>query len=171
MVQSKIWIKMVLNFIFITSLALTIAGCDLGSDPDDKNDELYVKFENDSSSVYTITSIELMAMGKAGEETSSPSGVWSDNILKGGTTIAPGEYHFFTLEIPNLHYSQYRLGVDNGDGTEIMLHLQEGYTPELSPPTITHWGSDDRTVGVYVVYSEYSDQIVINGWSDWAGID
>ena len=170
MILSNQWIRLMLNFLFISSLTVSITGCDFGSDPD-KKDELYVKFGNNSNSEYTITSIELMAMGKAGEETSSPSGVWSDNLLEEGQTIMPGEHRFFTLEIPNLHYSQYRLGVDNGQGAEIMLHLQEGYSAELSPATITHWGSDERTVGVSVVYNEESNLIVINGWSDWAGID
>ena len=169
----KIKMNSVLNLLLIMSMFIVILSCDMGSDPDeDKPDELYIKFINNEASEYTITSIELMAMGKADEASSSPSGVWSDNILSEGQTIAPGSHRFFTLEIPNLHYCQYRLGVDNGQGFQIMLHLQDGYSSEsISPPTITHWGSDERTVGVTVVNSSYSDLIVISGWSDWAGID
>ncbi|MBN1406551.1 MAG: hypothetical protein JW956_02105 [Calditrichaceae bacterium] len=165
------WISTILSSIFILSLSYIFTGCDLGSDPDDKKDELYVKFENSASSEYTITTIELMAMGEAGENVITPSGVWSDDILESGSSIAPGEHKFFTLDIPNRHYSQYRLGVDNGQGTEIMLHLQEEYTPDISAPTITHWGGDDRTVIVTVGDSPYSDLIDVRSWSDWVGID
>jgi len=123
--------KSILHIFFITPMIFISGSCDLGSDPDeDKPEELYVKFLNEVYSEYTITSIELMDMGKYDEATSSPSGVWSDNILTNGQNIAPGEHKFFNLEIPNLHYSQYRLGVDNGQGVEIMLYLQESYSPE-----------------------------------------
>jgi len=156
----------------ILILGVLVSGCDLLSDPDkdEKADNLYVKFYNNESSEYTITNIQLMTMGQAGEETSSPSGEWSDNILEDNQTVEPGEYVFFNLDIPNLHYCEYRLGVDTGDGAEVMLHLQDGYS-EDSPPTITHWGGDDRTVRVTVVRNDYSGLIEINGWSDWVGID
>ena len=138
----------------------------------DKHDTLYVKFTNESTSAYTITNIQLQAMGKAGDSVATPSGVWSANILTDGKTIAPGAHEFFTLDIPNLHWSQYRLGVSDGSGGEIMLHEQEGYENEIIfNPSITHWGSDERTVSVTIVSNPSTGVIYISGYSDFAGID
>lgn len=150
-------------------ILIIVAGCSsLNNSEDSEDDTLYVKFINSSASEYTITCIELQDMGKAGE-TATPSGTWSENIMKNDQKLAPGESDFFTLDIPSLHYSIYRLGVDKGDGTELMLYQQDNY--QGLEPTITHWGSDERTVEVTVTYDEMSDQIQVNGWSDWAGID
>ena len=53
-----------------------------------------------------------------------------------------------------------------------MLHLQDGYTlPDVGELPITHWGSDERTVGVSVTFDETSNLIYVNGWSDFAGIE
>lgn len=158
---------------FIVLLSLVIPcfqGCDSLTDSDEeKNDKLYIKFINEAASQYTITTIQLQPMGKAGEA-STPSGTWSDNILTNGKTIAPGAHEFFNLTIENMHWNQYRLGVDDGTGNEIMLHTQEGYDPLWELP-ITHWGSDERTVSVTVRYDETSGQITVSGYSDFAGIE
>jgi len=151
------------SFIFLIA-------CDLlTNEKDEQQDTLYVKFTNDSNSTYTITNIQLQAMGKSGE-TAQPSGIWSDNILPAGTSLAPGAHTFFDLDIPNLHWSQYRLGVNDGQGNEIMLHEQQGYQDQGGLP-ITHWGSDDRTVSVTLVYDQSTQLIQWSGWSDFAGID
>ncbi len=110
-----------------------------------------------------------MAMGVAGE-TSEPDGEWSANILESGEQIAPGEYKHFTLDIPSSHYSYYRLGVDDGQVSEALLDLQQKY-PGDNYPTITHWGGDDRSVSVTVVYDQYNEYIYVSGWSDWVGIE
>jgi hypothetical protein len=157
----------------IIILVFVLSVCDSVSDPTDekeKEDNLYVKFYNNDNSEYTITSIQLIPMGIADEDNNAPEGEWSDNILKDGVNIAPGDFQFFNLDIPNLHYSRYRLGVDNGNGNEIMLHEQDGYVENITP-TITHWGSDDRTAKVSVVKNESTGFIEINGFSDWAGVD
>jgi hypothetical protein len=138
----------------------------------DKHNTLYVKFLNEPASDYTITTIQLQAMGKADDTGVTPSGIWSANILTDGKTIAPGAHEFFTLDIPNLHWSQYRLGVSDGNGGEIMLHEQEGYEDEiLWTPSITHWGSDERSASVTIVSNPYTGVIYISGYSDFAGID
>lgn len=112
-----------------------------------------------------------MAMGDAGEANPTPSGEWSANILANGDTIAPGEFVFFTLEIPNLHWSQYRLGVLDETGNHIMLHEQPGYPGDAMAGSITHWGSDERSVSVTVIRDQDSGLITVSGYSDWAGID
>ncbi len=132
-------------------------------------DTLYVKFINEAQSGYIITNIQLQAMGKADEDP-SPSGVWSKNILQDTVAIAPGEHKFFTLNIPNLHWSQYRLGVSDGQGGTIMLHEQEGFTSAWVLP-ITHWGSDERTVSVHLAYDQTGNFIYVSGYTDMAGIE
>ena len=89
---------------FLTGLmtfGLIISSCDIPTGNDSKsNDTLYVKFLNSSSSQFVITDIQLIAMGRADSENSTPIGEWSNNILPDGKTLAPGEYEFFTLDIP-----------------------------------------------------------------------
>lgn len=155
--------------ILFSILLMGSVGCDLLVNEDDsKTDLLHVMFSNDSSSTYTITSIQLQAMGKA-DQPAEPSGEWGENILPAGTRLAPGSYTFFDLEIPNLHWSQYRLGVDDGNGNNVILPEQPGYDQTELP--ITHWGSDDRTVSVTLVYNPYSKLIEWSGWTDFAGIE
>ena len=147
-----------------------LIGCDLlTNEKDEEQDTLYVKFTNDSSSTFTITNIQLQAMGKSGE-TAQPSGIWSDNILPAGTSLVPGSHTFFDLDIPNLHWSQYRLGVNDGQGNEIMLDEQQGYQDQGELP-ITHWGSDERSVSITIIYDQATHLIQWSGWSDFAGID
>lgn len=155
--------------LFITFLFIGVFGCESPTKVEEKPDTLYVKFNNAAASHFTITTIQLQAMGVAGE-TAQPSGTWSENILTEGKKIAPGAHEFFTLPIPNLNWSEYRLGVDDGQGNEVMLHLQEGYAPSWQLP-ITHWGSDERTVEVTVVRNQENGLIIVTGWSDFSGID
>jgi len=142
--------------------------CDNDS-KDSKDDTLYVKFINNSSSEYAITSIQIFNMGVAGT-LDEPDGEFGDNILDNGITIAPGEYEFFYLEIPKSNYAYYRLGVDDGSGGEVLLHEQVDYT-DTYEGTITHWGSDERTVSVTVKWYDSYDYIYVQSWSDFAGIE
>lgn len=157
-----------LTYFFIAFL-LVFASCEKDKDNDNEKETLYVKFGNDQASEYTISNIQLRARGDAGTTEEITPGEWGGNILKDGKTIAPGAYEFFTLEIPNLEWSEYRLGV-LVNGNEVMLHEQAGYTQGYQP-SITHWGGDDRTTGVTIKYDQTSDLIYINGYSDWVGID
>jgi len=156
--------KILLKTSFLLLILLLIVGC-----AEDKS-SLEVKFTNDSTSQYTISSIELMDMGSASAGESKASGVWSSNIIKDNKTIAPGESLFFTLDIPSGDYSQYRLGVIDDNGNSIMIHEQEGYQGGMEP-TITHWGGDDRSVSVNIQKDQSSGLIVIRGFSDWVGIE
>jgi hypothetical protein len=155
--------------ITICMLALTAGGCDSSTDSkEDEADLLKVKFINSVSSEYTITTLQVQAMGKS-QESTQPTGEWSGNVLPSGTRLAPGESAIFNLGIPNLYWSRYRLGVDNGQGSEVMLHNQNGY-PDADLP-ITHWGGDERTVEVTVIHHQESGLILVSGWSEFAGID
>lgn len=160
-------IKMIATVLTVFAL---LNGCEDSSTDSDtaEPEKLKVKFENNASSDYTIISVLVQPMGKSNEST-EPVGDWSSNVLPDGIKLAPGENTIFDLEIPNLHWSRYRLGVEDNEGNEIMLHEQNGYTESDLP--ITHWGSDERTVSVTVVYHESSGLIMVNGWSDFAGID
>ncbi len=154
------------NFFLLAAL-LAAFGCSSITDSNDKEESLHVKFINSPSSQYTITSVQLQHMGPADDP--APSGSWGEDIFESGQKLAPGAHAFFDLDIPNKAYCVYRLGVENGDGTELMLHTQQNYSG--LEPTITHWGSDERTVEVTVIYDQYSGHIQVSGWSDWAGIE
>ncbi|MBN1650928.1 MAG: hypothetical protein JW857_06345 [Bacteroidales bacterium] len=129
---------------------------------------LHVKFINDSGSQYTINTIEIRSRGLVSAE-NQPIGAWGSNLLTNGLTLAPGASTFFDLPIPNLHWSEYRIGVDNG-GTTVMVEENPNVGVDAGYP-ITHWGSDDRTVSITVQYNASYDVIYVSGWSDWAGID
>jgi len=133
----------------------------------EEKETLYVKFVNSSGSEYTIYSIQLRARGSVTSQQTSTA-AWSANILLNGKTIAPGAHEFFTLEIPNMEWSEYRVGViDNGNN--IMLHEQVGFTSNYECP-ITHWGSDERTVEVTIEEDIFTGLINYSGYSDFAGI-
>jgi len=161
--------KLLQSLIVLLLLTMGFTSCKEDDIEDLEKDTLYVKFENDSSSEFTITGIQLLLMGVAGEM-NEPDGEFGENILEDGATIIPGGHTFFTLDIPNLHYAYYRLTVDDGTGTQILLHSQSEYTNTYDGP-ITHWGSDERTVSVTVKRDQISGVIWVQGWSDWAGID
>lgn len=156
-------------FLSIFLLLFTITSCDKVTDEDPVNDTLYVKFLNEASSDYTITSIETRSRGLTSTE-DQPIGEWGANLLTGGLTLAPGESTFFTLSIPNLHWSEYRIYVVDGTGTNVLVGYNDNVGVDSELP-ITHWGSDDRTVSVTVKYNASYDVIYISGWSDFAGID
>lgn len=155
-----------ISFLVIIFLLLS---CDTTNEND--TDKLDVKFENSSSSSFTITSIETMTMGESGNEIASPSGKWSSNLLTSEEAIAPGAYKMFRLEIKNRHYVQYRLAVLDENDNEVFLHSQVGYPASSVQGTITHWGSDERTVQVTIVRNQNTNRITVSGYSDWAGID
>ncbi|MCD6091459.1 MAG: hypothetical protein J7J72_08165 [Bacteroidales bacterium] len=156
--------KLVFPFVI---LLFVLVACDKTT-TDPVADTLYVKFENASTSDYTITVIETRSRGIS-NGTDQPVGEWGSNLLNGGLTLAPGASTFFTLDIPNLHWSEYRIGVDNG-GTLVMVQENENAGVASGYP-ITHWGGDDRTVSITVRYDPNSDSIYVSGWSDWVGID
>ena len=147
-------------------LMLGFASCDDVLNP--KDDELFVRFYNESGSNVSITNIQLQPRGSATAPDPRTDN-WSANILPDGKKLAPGEYFEITLNIPNLEWSEYRLGVDPGTGTELMLYTQENEQYPECP--ITHWGGDDRTVRVTVVKDDQTGYISVRGWSDWVGID
>ena len=156
------------SLVALILIFFTFSSCDKTTEGDDADNALRVQFFNDASSEYTITTIEIRSRGLT-QEVNQPIGEWGSNLLTGGLTLAPGESTFFTLPIPNLHWSEYRIGVDNG-GTTVMVEYNENVSVGSELP-ITHWGSDDRTVSVLVKYNATYDVIYISGWSDFAGID
>lgn len=158
-------INLLKSILLFTIIPVLFFSCE----EDNEKESLYVKFINSSDSDYTITSIQLLHMGEAGVQ-EEPVGEFGDNILEAGETIIPGGHKFFTLDIPSLHYAYYRLTVDDGAGNQILLHDQVGYIKSFDG-TITHWGGDDRTVEVQVVWDEYDEIINVQMWSDWVGID
>jgi hypothetical protein len=169
--NSNHFFRVTFYHLFIACIfSIGLMSCDSSTEPEKQNDLLEVRFTNDSESTFTISNIQLQAMGNAGEST-EPAGEWGGNILTGGKRLAPGEYETFNLDIPNLHWSRYRLGVINSEGNEIMLHEQADYEPWLDDPSITHWGGDDRTVEVRVVQEQSTGLIIITGWSDNTGIE
>lgn len=161
--------KSVFNLpIWMFTILFAMISCEILPENDEPQEDepvskLYVKFINESASEYTITNLQVRPRGSA-QTSTDPTEPWSGNILPESTRIEPGTHVFFELEIPNLHWSQYRLLVDDGTGTIVVV----GENSELP---ITHWGSDDRTVGVTLKYDEYSKNIWVSGWSDFAGID
>lgn len=163
--------KLLFALFGLMSIGLLFGGCEEEDDvPDDEKGSLYVKFMNNETSVRSITTIELRPRGAAGvmPEDADEPGQWGDDILAAGESIAPGQHKFFTLNIPNGEWSEYRLGVDDGAGGEILLHEQTGYASGDYP--ITHWGGDDRTVYVTLSYDESNDRVYVSGWGDNVGI-
>lgn len=164
-------IRMIWTMLF--AVILTTTGCEKEKDDPQipVTETLLVKFFNDSRSVVTITHISIKHMGavqtpKRAEITTVDE--WSANLLTNGNRLAPGDFQLFTIDIPSGHYANYRLGIDKGDGTEIMLFDQPGVQDEYPP--ITHWGGHDRTVSVTIYKNESSDTYYIAGWSDFTGI-
>jgi len=155
-------------------VVLLLTGCSLVSDAVDSKTAatpatpLKVYFINDTASLFAITSIELLPMGSYMTPTSS--GVWGKNILV-HDTLFPGEQTQFSLDIPSGQFSRYRLTVLDSLNREIKIHEQPNYIDSTAlKGTITHWGSDIRTVEVTVSYDKTEDLIWVSGWSDMAGI-
>ncbi len=165
-------LKIALLFLFVAIL-FSLTSCDSVVDSDEEEkvtDTLFVKFVNNvnSDSVATVTYFSYQTMGKTNEST-TPTGDWSGNILANNQTIAPGGSAFFTLRIPNLHWARYHLGIDDGSGNEILLHEQSGFQETNLP--VTHWGGDTRTISTKIMKSDTSNFYYTSGYSDWVGID
>ncbi len=157
-------------FYFLVVLLFT--GCSLLSDQTDSDTSnatpFTVYFTNDSASAFPITSIELLPMGSY--KTPNNSGVWKKNILV-NDTLFPGEKVEFVLDIPSGQFSRYRLSVLDSLSREIKIHEQPNYIDSTAlKGTITHWGSDIRTVEVTVSYDKVDNLIWVSGWNDMAGI-
>lgn len=161
--------KLIILLVFIAASMATFTSCEDLFSTDEEKDTLYVKFENDPLSTYTITNIQIRSRGKVDAE-NQPIGEWSSNLLGTGETLTPGAHTFFTLDIPSGEWAEYQLGVNNGNGTEIMLYNQPNYDGFTNLP-ITHWGGDDRTVSVLITFDDGTQTITVNGWSDWVGIE
>ncbi len=162
--MKRIFIFLILPAFFLLS---SMSGCDKdeAEDPVEPNDVLHVEFRNDSDSDVSITILQIRPHGNAGEPDSGPTGDWTGNIFPAGTVLASGQSVNIDLSIPNLYWSEYRLGILLDDGTTFMLHEQEGWNDQTGPP-ITHWGSDSRMVYVTVKYNEDIGIYVIRGWGD-----
>ena len=159
-----------LKYIAVTVIAIFLmASCEINDDNDSKKDSLYVKFINEQASQYTITTLQTRNRGAVDTQL-EPTEPWGENILKNGQRIAPGEHIYFSLDLPDGHWAEYRLGVDNGNAVEVMLYDQPNYDGFTNLP-ITHWGSDKRTVSATIIYDNSNQTITVSGWSDMAGID
>lgn len=162
----------ILKLFFYTALmamALTlIVGCEDAEDPKTKG-TLRVKFINDAESTYTITTLQVRNRGPIDQQL-TPTEPWSANLLKNGERVAPGEHIIFTIDLPQEQWAEYRLGVDNGSGTEVMLYDQPGYDGFTNLP-ITHSGINERTVSVTITFKSSNQTITVSGWLDMAGIE
>ena len=160
--------RLILVFAIPLLLILSsMSGCEKeeGEDPVPEQDMLHVEFTNDARSAFTITVLEMRPHGKAGEADSPAIGDWQSNVLPAGTSLTPGQTHIMDIPIQNLYWNEYRLGVLDENGVEIMLHEQDGY-PEQTGPPITHWGGDNRQCYVYISRNVSNGLIYIQGWGD-----
>ncbi len=146
---------------------LLLLSCKENSNDPEEKSKLYVKFINESA-LFTITDLQIQQMGPAGGE-GTPSGDWSGNILTDTLGVAPGDSTTFYVNIPSGNFARYRLSVKEGNGPKTVLHEQAGYADASLEPTITHWGHDTRTVSCTIVRNS-NGIIIINGWSDFAGM-
>jgi|YNPMSStandDraft_1061717.scaffolds.fasta_scaffold00016_63 hypothetical protein len=161
-------------------IALLMIACDEDDDkptnnPDDppKGDRynLYVKFINSQSSKYNITSLQYINLGPV-TSGMNPQGDWSENLLKANQILKPGEHTFFFVKIPRQYWALCKIGVyDSLSQKTIIINDQPGFADYWIKPTITHWGSDERTVEVSLEYSNYDKMIVPMYWSDVSGIN
>lgn len=161
------------KLLFLLLLAVLIISCDddkPAAPSDDNAGKLYVKFINEAASEYDISVIQIRALGLV-TEGENPTGDWSENLLRNGEVIKPGQYKYFYLDIPNRHWSKARIGVYSSQGSTIMLHEQSGFNVAFPVTNITHWGNDKRTVRAAVAYSSSEQMILVQSWSDWAGIE
>jgi hypothetical protein len=154
-----------LLFFVLISFLFTINACKKTEETPIDN-PLQVKFVNDANSDFIINTIELRSRGEIGVE-NQEAGSWGNNLLTGGLSLHPGAYTNFSLNIPNLQWSEYRIGVINGNGESVMV-LAYGDLGVQGALPISHWGSDNRTVSVAVKYDEATDRIYVSSWSDFA---
>ncbi len=160
--------KITLIILLFIVLAIFSTSCDENSVDNSTTGNFKVKFINEKFSAFSIFSIELQAMGPA--PGNNPNGAWSDNLLKNGKILKPGDFEFLFPDIPSGHWSQYRLGAIDSNGNRVFLEQQDNYFPEWKLP-ITHWGADTRTVSVTLAWDRDNKHIIVSGWSDFAGIE
>lgn len=160
--------RLLQTLFFLLALILGFICCENDTKNEDR-DTLYVKFENDSTSEFTITGIQLLVMGEAGE-LEEPVGEFDENILPAGTRIAPNGHTFFTANIPNLYYAYYRLTIDDGNGNQINI-CEPTEDQSCYVGTITHWGSDERTVYITIKRNPITGLVWITNRGERNGID
>ncbi len=156
------------KIIFVISLILVLFafnGCKKADETPIDN-PLQVKFVNDANSDFTINTIEIRSRGEIGVENQA-AGSWGNNLLTGGLSLHPGAFTDFSLNIPNLQWSEYRIGVIDGNGQSVMVSTSGDLGVQGALP-ISHWGSDSRTVSLVVKYDESTDRIYVSSWSDFA---
>ncbi len=160
------------RFFAVLGLMFTLHNCDVLENTEDEDpqvtDTLFVKFTNGENSVASVYYFSYQQMGKA-DESATPTGDWSANVITNDAVVAPGGSVYFTLTIPNLHWARYHLGIVDTNGNKILLHEQANYQESNTP--VTHWGADTRTISTTVLRLESTGQYYLSGYSDWAGID
>lgn len=129
-------------------------------------DPLSVQFFNDANSDYSINTIEIRSRGTIGDDNQN-IGAWGSNLLTGGLILDPGSSTTFTLDIPNLEWSEYRISVDDGNGNTVLVSTNQTFGIQGALP-ISHVGSNNRTVSVEVKYNANQDGIYISSWSDFS---
>ncbi len=157
----------------LLACSLFMSSCSILEDQTDANgsaslqNNLTVYFTNSTASRFPITGIELRPMGSYTHP--NATGTWGNSILT-GDTLYPGEKKTFVLPIPTGELSHCRLTVIDSLQQEIKLDERIGFDTTLQTyATITHWGSDERTVEVTIDYNSSSKLIWVSGWSEWAG--
>ncbi len=130
------------------------------------DDPLNVQFFNDSNSDFTIKVIEVRSRGLIGEE-NQEMGDWGNNLLTGDLILDPGSSTSFVLNIPTYEWSEYRIGVIDGNGNTEMV-LPNPLIGVQGTLPISHLESNDRKVSIEVKYDESKDAIYIASWSDFA---
>ena len=154
-----------LLFFGIIIFLFAFAACTKNAE-DPIDDPLSVQFFNDANSDYSIKTVEIRSRGLIGED-NQEIGDWGGNLLTGGLVLDPESSTTFTLDIPTSEWSEYRIGVDDGNGNTVMALTDQVVGIQGSLP-ISHWGSDNRTVSVVVKYDAANDVIYISSWSDFA---
>jgi len=163
---------MIMKKLYFLFIVILISGLNFSCDKEKDDTEtnisdplLHVEFTNDSASEFTITSVEMISHGNAGEPDTGPIGEWSDNIIPNNQELAPGDMVEMDLAIPNLFKYIYRIQVIDENGNKVWLHEQDGYQGDAGG-SITHWGSDKREVYVIVTRNIDTGLIYIQGWGD-----
>jgi hypothetical protein len=159
--------KIFSSLFLLLSLTFLISSCEKEEEDVQPNSDplLHVEFTNDATSEFTITQVQMISHGNAGETDEGPIGNWSGNIIPNGNQLSPGEMVVMDLAIENSYKYVYRLAVLDENGTEVWLHEQEGFNDDAGG-TITHWGSHNRQVYVSVVRNTSTGFIYIQGWGD-----
>lgn len=158
--------KFTVLFVVFSGLFLSIS-CEKTTDEENTIEDplLHVEFQNSSESEFTITNIQMVSHGNAGETDEGPIGEWSDNILPNSQNLAPGEVVEMDLAIPNLYKYMYRIQVLDESNNLVWLHEQEGFEGD-GGGSITHWGSHNREVYCTVMRNTSTGLIYIQGWGD-----